>query len=240
MCDRIEPVAHGIAVRASAVPDLWDYNVLRVPGATAASAAALAAVADAALAGLDHRMVEVFDEAAGERLAPGFRALGYEVWRNEWRLHDERTALVPRPARVEQVDDGKVYDLRCDWSVEEGFAEPEEGGRSLERAAGVVAERRGGVAITLAAFDPWPAGFADLRVRPPAGAEIAGLYVSASHRGRGLGAALLDGAVAVARDGLPTGDLWIEADADGWPRELYASRGLATVWLQHKFVRRPG
>jgi GNAT superfamily N-acetyltransferase len=242
VCDRIEPVAHGVAVRATAIGDLWDYNLLRVPGPTDASAETLAAAADVALAGLDHRLVdhlEVIDEATGARLEPGFRALGWEVWRNEWMLHDPGVAVVPRPARVEQVDHRLVADLSRAWTVEDGFADAEEGGAGLERAGAHVAARRAGVRVTLAAFDPWPAGFATLRVSPPAGVEIAGLYVAADHRGRGLGAALLDGAVAVARDSVPGGDLWIEADADDWPRRLYASRGFSRVWLQHKFVRRP-
>src|SRR3954470_21610910 len=80
VCDRVEPWEHGIAVRATAHPTYWDYNLVVLDGdGSGATAEALAAVAEAHHGDLAHRQVQVLSEAAGERLRPGFEALGFHA-----------------------------------------------------------------------------------------------------------------------------------------------------------------
>ena len=57
-------------------------------------AEALAAAAEPRLADLDHRRIEVEDEAAGARVAPGFAAMGWVVERLAF-LHRELPAPAP-------------------------------------------------------------------------------------------------------------------------------------------------
>ena len=81
----------------------------------------------------------------------------------------------------------------------------------------------------------WPeVGFVSLHVDGDQ-AEIEDAYVTAAARGSGLGTTLLRGAMAHAGDR----DLWIVADADGRPRELYERLGFEAVWTYWDCVRRP-
>ena len=80
VCSRIEPWAHGTIARAPDVPSYYDYNLARVEGArthpASPTAEALAAAAEPCLAGLDHRRIEVEDEAAGARAGARLRRDG--------------------------------------------------------------------------------------------------------------------------------------------------------------------
>ena len=93
--ERAVEFVHGITRRAAStevpwrfgtaylnldVPNVWSRNyLLATENVTEASAEDLAAEADRIMggAGLRHRKVELSDDAAGERLEPGFRALGW-------------------------------------------------------------------------------------------------------------------------------------------------------------------
>lgn len=233
VCDRVEAVPHGTLVAASDVPTFWDYNVLRVDGPVDASAGELAAEADAlqGALGLAHRKVEVHDEATGARLVEPFRALGWTAARHAWMLHEGPTP--ERPTAVEQVHPRVVLDLRREWASE--F--PSGGGADFIAVEDHAETRLPGELVSLAAFDPSPVAFLRHRVDGTA-AEIADVYCTPSHRGRGLGGALVDGAIATARaEGVR--DLWIVADADDRARALYARHGFTGVWTAHHFTRPP-
>ena len=95
VCSRIEPWAHGTIARAPDVPSYYDYNLARAEhGDPGSDAEALAAAAEPWLADLDHRRIEVEDEAAGARVAPGFAAMGWVVERLAF-LHRELPAAAP-------------------------------------------------------------------------------------------------------------------------------------------------
>jgi GNAT superfamily N-acetyltransferase len=61
------------------------------------------------------------------------------------------------------------------------------------------------------------------------------LYVTPAARGAGIGARLVE--TALAAGGRSTA--WVIADDDGRARSLYERLGFETVWLQHAFVRQP-
>ena len=246
-CDELVPWEHGTVLRTPSVPTYWDCNLVRVEGAVPElDAPALMAAADELLAGMDHRKVEVEDEAAGARLRPAFATGGW---------HTERLAVMlrtgpppPAPPGVEEVPLSATRDLRAEWyaydasdpeSMHRLAAEQEPIGerRGLRAfviradAAGGVADRAPGAAGAGATA---PVAFATLA--PGAGAaEIDLLYVTPAHRGRGLGAALV--AAALAAGGHDRA--WIEADDQDRPRKLYERLGFATVWRRHAFTRAP-
>jgi hypothetical protein len=62
VCDTLTPWEHGTVVRASRYPNYFDYNVVRVERENRMGFAELAAFADRALEGLEHRRVD-FDLA---------------------------------------------------------------------------------------------------------------------------------------------------------------------------------
>jgi GNAT superfamily N-acetyltransferase len=64
-------------------------------------------------------------------------------------------------------------------------------------------------------------------------AEISGLYALADHRGRGLGTALARTAIA----SVEADHLWICADEDDRPKQLYARLGFRPVITTAMFLR---
>src|SRR5690348_3026654 len=84
VCDSIEPWAHGTVVRASRYPTYYDLNVVRVEDEPGLSAEEIAAFADEALDGLEHRRVDFEDDAAGLARRAELTALGWKSTRLVW------------------------------------------------------------------------------------------------------------------------------------------------------------
>jgi ribosomal protein S18 acetylase RimI-like enzyme len=230
VCDAIEPWEHGRVFRASARPSYWDFNVVIVEGDPEMSAAELIAFADEALAGLEHRRVDFADVEVAARLRPDFEEAGWETDRLVWMLHGGE--LPPGPAAaVTEVAYDDVIDLRRAWYHEdfpghdpsEYFTESRE--ISLQHGARVLASIEDGV----------PIAYAQLEVAGDA-AEIVHVYVHPEHRGGGRGTALTRAAVQAADD---VRDLWIVADDEGRPKELYERLGFRPAWTAMEFLRLP-
>ncbi len=229
-CDVVEPWAHGTVVRATTKPAFYDLNVVRVEDDPAMTAAQLAAVADDALAGLEHRKVDVEDAEVGDALRPGFEALGWRALRLLWMRHG---GDVPDGAAeaVEEVPYDAVHALRVAWHREDFPTEDPTAYLAqvrvvaLRRHAQVLAVREAGV----------PVAFAQLE-RDGRGAEVAQVYVHPDHRGGGRGTAMTLAAIRSAAD---TDDLWITADDEDRPKELYARLGFEAAWVQFEFLRLP-
>ena len=79
-------------------------------------------------------------------------------------------------------------------------------------------------------------GFAQLE-RSGAAAEITHVFVLPEHRGSGRGTAITRAAIEAAGD---VDDLWIVADDEDRPKELYARLGFRPAWTSIEFVRAPG
>jgi GNAT superfamily N-acetyltransferase len=230
VCDVVEPWEHGTVVRATRYPSYWDYNLIRVEDDAELGVGELAAFADEALAGLRHRRLGFEFAERGERVRPEFTSLGWLSQRLVWMLH-----AGPRAERdglsVEQVHYETVRHLRVAWHHEDfPGIDPSD---YLDQA-GEVAALRG--AEVFAAFDGGrPVAFAQLE-RVGDGAEIVNVYVLPEHRGRGLGTAMTRAAIAAASD---AGDLWIVADDEDRPKQLYARLGFRPVWNLLDVLRLP-
>lgn len=184
--------------------------------------------------GLAHRKAEIEDEATGAQLAAGLGRLGWHVDRLVDMRHTGAGPAVTAPAFGELPTE-RVADLRTEWYLEEAIMPDAVGIRDFlveEDAARARLPRR---LTTLGEPDT---AFVTVRIEAGAG-EIEDAYVTPSARGKGLGTALLHAAIGRAeQDGVR--DLWIVADADGRPRELYARLGFAPAWTHWDCVRRPG
>jgi GNAT superfamily N-acetyltransferase len=77
-----------------------------------------------------------------------------------------------------------------------------------------------------------PIAFAQLE-RLGSAAEVSQVYVHPDHRGRGLGTALTQAAIAAAGD---VGDLWITADDEDRAKDLYARLGFRPAWTSMEFL----
>jgi GNAT superfamily N-acetyltransferase len=223
ICDVIEPWEHGTVVRASRYPSYYDFNLVRVEDEPGLSAAELMAVADRALDGLDHRRLDFDLIEAGAARRADFEAAGWKTMRLLWMRHE--SAPPPGPEiEVEEVAYDEVHTLRVAWHQEDF---PGVDPASYHASAREVAMARG--AQVLAVRDPdsgEPIAFAQLE-RDVGVAEITQVYVHPDHRGGGRGTAMTRAAIEAARG---ADDLWIAADDEGRPKELYARLGFRPVW----------
>ena len=240
VCDRVEPWRHGTTVAASRFPRYWDYNALRLEASAPANLTAKALVreADDLQSGLAHRKIECEDESTGARLHPGFRELGWRVTRLAWMHYDG--VGVQSPPGVVEVEPERVRPLRAEWLGAEGFGDGPSGVESFLTDEQTVARMLPGRVATLAAFDAAgdPAAYCTLRIADGFG-DVEDVYCTPGQRGRGMATSLVTSAVARALE-QGVRDLYIVADQDDWPKDLYARLGFRTVWVRHDAVRRPG
>ena len=189
------------------------------------------AFADAALAEHAHRRVDFEIADAAEPLRTGFEARGWKAMRVLWMRH--AAISPPGPAvHVEEVAYDAVHDLRVAWHREDfpdqDSAEDLCQARAVaqRRDVQVLAVREGGAAVAFAQLE-----------REGAAAEITQVYVHPEHRGGGRGGAMTRAAIEAARD---VRDLWIAADDDDRPKQLYARLGFRPAWTTMEFLRLSG
>jgi len=230
VCDVIEPWAHGTVVRATRYPSYYDFNVVRVEEDPAMDADALVALSDAALAGLEHRRLDFDDADRAEPLRAGFEARGWKAVRLVWMRHE--TPPPPGPdIAVQEVPYDAVHALRVAWHDEES---PDQDGSAYHAQAREVAQRRE-VRVLAVHEAGAPVAFAQLQHDGDA-AEITQVYVDPRHRGGGRGTAMTRAAIQAAGD---VRDLWIVADDEDRPKELYARLGFRPAWTTMEFTRWP-
>ena len=230
VCDVIEPWAHGTVVRATRYPSYFDYNLVRVEEDPGMSLEDLVAFADEALAGLAHRRFDFDEVAVGDALRPGFQAIGWKTVRLIWMHHE----LPPPPGPdivVREVPYDAVHELRVAWHGEDFADESAAAYHEQARAVAMTREVR-----VLAVHDgDRPIAFAQLELDGDA-AEVGQVYVHPDYRGGGRGTAMTRAAIEAAGD---VRDLWIVADDEDRPKELYARLGFRPVWTAMEATRWP-
>jgi GNAT superfamily N-acetyltransferase len=230
VCDVLTPWAHGTIARATRYPSYWDLNTVRVEDDPGMTVDELITFADDALAGLAHRRIDYDLVSAGAAVRADFEARGWKALRLVWMRHESPAPPGP-PIAVEPLAYDAVNDLRSAWHREDFpaidpssyIAEARE--VAMHRDAQVLAVREGDV----------PIAFAQLE-RDGGGAEISQVYVHPDHRGAGRGTAITRAAIQAAGD---VEDLWIVADDEDRPKELYARLGFRPVYTAMEFTRLP-
>jgi GNAT superfamily N-acetyltransferase len=230
VCDVLEPWAHGTVVRATRYRSYFDFNVVRVEEDPAMNVDELVALADEALAGLPHRRVDFDVVHVAEPLRAGFEAAGWKAVRLLWMRREAIPPLGPDIA-VEEVPYEAVHDLRVMWHRED-FPDQDPGGYHVQSRE--VALRRG-VQVLAVLEGGAPVAFAQLE-RVGEAAEITQVYVHPEHRGGGRGKAITRAAIEAAGD---VRDLWIVANDEDRPKELYARLGFRAAWTTMEFLRLP-
>lgn len=230
ICDVLEPWEHGTVRRAARYPGYYDYNAVRVDGDPHMSVEELIGFSDRALAGLAHRRIDIDEPAVAERYRPGFEALGWRATRLLWMRHEAPPPPGPDVA-VAQVAFDAVYELREIWALEEfpteDFAAHYADARevALTRDAKVLAVREDSHLIAFAQVE-----------RDAHNAEISQVFVHPDHRDGGRGTAMTRAAIIASQD---ADDLWIVADDDDRPKQLYARLGFQPAWTTMEFLRLP-
>lgn len=235
---RVEPLAYGVAFLSDDLPRVLDQNFLWAQDAQRLAAAQLIADADRlqGAARLTHRRIVVDHEPLWRELTAAFDAAG---WRRETEVvmtcHAEPdrevdTARVHGDLTHEQLSPAVAeYYGSESWG---GDAETRrqllEHGRRMGRAAGE--EQRFGVLE-----DDRVVAYCKLWHHAGT-AQIEDVVVLPGHRGRGHGRAVVTAALRAARV-LRVELLFIVADDEDWPKELYARLGFRPVGRMRIFDR---
>ncbi len=235
--DRVLPSAFGRVLLTDSLPLVWDLNLLRVDHVEGASAAHIAREAESvhAAAGLAHRRIVVTREAEGRRLAPGLAELGWTTDRFLFMAQRRSPGKAPS-ARVEEVEREAAAPLRDLMARQAPWATSEEAVRQVllmgKRicAAGNgrhFAVREGGAVAACADL------YSDGET-----AQVEDVVTLPALRGRGYGSAVVLGALAAAA--AEGHDLvFLVADADDWPQDLYAKLGFEPLGRKYSFLKPP-
>jgi ribosomal protein S18 acetylase RimI-like enzyme len=237
--ERIVPFRFGRAFFTDSLPLVWDLNVLRVEEPADATAETLATEAERlhGEAGHAHRRIALSDDRAGERLSEPFRALGWRVDRfllMGWRGDGGREAT---SVAVEEVDPHELRALREAIVSAEPWGKSPEVMRMVVEAAARTARAAGGRHFAVRA-DGEVASAADL-YSDGRTAQVEDVATMPAHRGRGYASAVVLRAVEEA---LSSGHdfVFLVADAEDWPKELYARLGFEPLGHEWAFLKSPG
>jgi ribosomal protein S18 acetylase RimI-like enzyme len=219
------------------VPRIWSRNYLvaetNLAGATSTL---LAAEADRILGreGLIHRKVEVYDGEAGDRLAPGFRDLGWKAERD--------VVMVARREPDHPEDGGDVDEISVDelapvWIESMG----DDPSARLDDVSRQVVEHKRILAEAIptrffaARVDGEIASYCELYSDGQTG-QIENVLTLERHRNRGLARATVLHALEASQ--AAGHDLsFLLADADDWPQELYRKLGFEEIGFIYDFLR---
>ena len=233
---RVEPWRAGTAIFTDDFPRRYDSNFLRVERPVGGTTSPeLAAEADRLLAHLAHRELVIEDAAEGSRLAEGFRELGYLA---------DRIVLMAQRARA---DTGTVLPEAVEVDahalrpavIATNLAIAGMGPGDAEMLADfrVASAARGGTRFFAVELDGVLAAYCELYLHDGA-AQVEDVNTLEAWRNRGAGRAVVLEAVAAAR--AAGADLvWLAADAEDWPRRLYAKLGFVPVGHTWQFTKIP-
>lgn len=232
----------GISVLNPSIPLVWDANQLHItdPGLKGDE---IVYLADEILggAGMAHRSVNLYDEAAGERVAPAIERLGWKSERTIDMVLEGEPATGRRDVEVTQHPQDEIEGLRrrLITSDLEALASTKGDVMVAQLLEWGYCLARGGGDLWLAAAgdDGEPASSCRLLGRDGAG-QIEDVGTIEHARERGLGGAVT---AAAARLSIARGDdlTFITALADDWPRLMYERMGFRPVSIVWTFRRKP-
>src|SRR5687768_4264797 len=185
--------------------------------------------------GLKHRKVVVDDETVGASLAPAFRDAGYDVDRLLFMVH------LREPQRTASVDiDEVVAELHTRakerFNREQPYFETEDAIQQMNTMAMRVFEATDKRCFA-AYVDGEIASVCEL-YSDGMTAQIEDVSTLEKHRSKGLATATVLRALHEAR-AWGHEMVFLVADADDWPKELYAQLGFDGVGEIYQFLRRP-
>jgi GNAT superfamily N-acetyltransferase len=227
--ERAERTRFGTAVYDDRVPKRYDSNYLLVEGIPPETTAEELAD-DAEQHG--RRMIFFADETAAEPLVPGFRSLG---WRVDRHVFMAQRGPITRSAPIDLVQELTAEDLRAarrrlladyPWATPKILDQ-------LHEAKRLIGERVE-THFFGAVVDGEVVSYAELYVEPPV-AQIEDVGTLEEHRGKGYASAVVLRAADEARRA--GADLvFLVADAQDWPQQLYRRLGFEPIGHYMKFI----
>jgi GNAT superfamily N-acetyltransferase len=215
------------------LPRVWVLNQLSVD--TDVDAEGLTGALEELYAHLPHRRAFVESETVGERVAPGLRDTGWLVERDVFMVLRGERDRPAEPGLAREVDEATIRAVEAQTIGEEPYGEPAVVEQLLASRAAF--GRAGGARYFVAASEGVDGCHATL-YSDGVVAQVEDVGTVKALRGRGLAraacSAAIDAAVAAAHE-----LVFIVADDDDWPRELYAKLGFEAAGRPWAFTR-PG
>ena len=233
---RTEVGRWGTAYFHDRFPVKWALNFLRVdrdkPGLTAEALAEEAHELQGG-AGLNHRKIHLDDEELGRRLAPRFRDLGWIVQRLLFMALREPPAEGPDLEVVELTND-ELRTARLEAEMQDHHNSAEDA-RMLTDSREVTAQAthlRNIVGRIDGEIAGWGELYSDGRT-----AQIEDIGTFERLRNRGVARAVILRAIQIARsEGHDF--VFLVADADDWPKNLYRRLGFEGIGETYEFMLR--
>jgi ribosomal protein S18 acetylase RimI-like enzyme len=222
----VEPSPFGTIVRSPEFPLRQDSNYLRVDHTDAAAGELARAVER-----LELRTVFVRKEETGVRLAGEFDALGWKTHRGVLMAHHRDPGRADRDVPVTEVDETALRALRRKAILSASWGSPELAEQKLEARAHI------GSRMTARSFAVLVDGEAvagtDLYLHEGVG-QIEDVRTAEEHRNQGYASALVLRALEESRKA-EAPFVFLAADADDWPKELYGRLGFDTIGRYFKY-----
>jgi ribosomal protein S18 acetylase RimI-like enzyme len=235
---RLVPFEWGTAVFDDELPLVWDMNYLSVVRAASVSARELVDVAERLHGEFrhEHRRVEIADEPEGERLRPGFDALGWETERHLLMARLRAPDDEPDTSAVREVDETALQPVRERGLRAEPWGDDDEVVRQI-LASYFLLDAATEVTRLAAFADGSIASYCDL-YSDGRTAQIEAVGTLPEYRNRGLARAVVSKAGEMARaSGCDL--VFLTADPDDWPKTLYRKLGFDDVGFEYRFKLTP-
>jgi ribosomal protein S18 acetylase RimI-like enzyme len=233
---RVEELRYGQAFLQEALPHVYWANMLWVTARDGVGAAELVADADRVLSGFDHRQVVVAHEPLWRTLEDDFAAAGWTRDAIVYMTHERPPDRMVDVAAVRQVSHDEVH------AAEERFLRDEPGTTTPQARRQVMQHNRHiGELLGERCFAAYEGAavcaYAKLRHRD-AIAQVEDVAVAPERRGAGLGRLVTSAALAAGL-ALEPELLFIVADEEDWPKDLYGRLGFEPAGRIRGFLRPP-
>lgn len=234
---RIEETSFGRAYLHLGFPFRYSSNFVWVDRPLdGVEADALAADADRVLGehdGFRHRKIQIDDERHGARLAGSFLELGWSVQRDVFMVHARKPE--PRPeVDVIETDFVTAGPVIAEVMQEQPYVDSDDVQRQLVDFREVL-ERQVGARFFVAMVDGEPAAVCEAYVLGDVG-QVEDVNTLEGFRGRGLASAIVLAAADWTRS--RGADLvFLIADDDDWPKDLYRRLGFDDAFRTWGFTR---
>lgn len=231
--DELRAVPGGWVVKTPSLAAAWGLNHLRL--SQPMSFGEVLALAEEELGYLSYRHVVVEDAEAQRELEPAFTTAGWKADREVLMALERGPDRAVDSSAVVDVDHASLQALLTRWTLEDHPETTPETMRELLDFYARETRARGDRGFSIVGEGGSAAAMTKLRAAENV-AQIEDVYTVPEARGQGFARALVTHAVTVA--GADSPDLiFIMADDNDWPKELYARIGFEPVGRLLQFHR---
>jgi GNAT superfamily N-acetyltransferase len=230
--DEARPLDAGCVVRTPSLPLVWGLNHLRIAGPVSYEQAV--GLAEQHLGDLPYRQLAVEHEHSARRLEEPLRADGWKPDRELLMALARAADCVPDTADVVEVEEDAAAELMRLWVSDDDKMTAETLDQVVEatrREARVRAARNLGIRDEAGDLVAMTKLYSD-----GVTAQVEDVYTVPAWRNRACARRLITRAIALARDAEHE-LVFIVADDDGWPKQLYARLGFDPIGRMGMFHR---